>query len=263
MPSNTPTFELVPRPRADNGGYSDIGPAISAMGYNYGTDYEFNPSSTNPNAPTNMLNGQPEFDDMFNWLLGTPPTWEQLLNVLRIVRINTTTGCPGDLKISNWEYDHGNWMRCPHDVRRQVLKDDFPALYDFIGDTFNDGNTGVDEFGLPMASEVLALVPKSGALSYGDKGGANTVEVGSSGLPEHNHDLLDSIAKKTGTLDVVTNAVLLGIVLTKTTINTVSEIGSSQGTANASDSGTPTEVDIQNPYLVAGNLFIHVGVDNF
>lgn len=261
MPTTAEILALKPRPRTET--RVNAGAALDRMGFTYGTEYEYNSSSSHPDAMTPYADNETDYLDRFNFNV-PPPSWVQVQELWKIARLNTNFGYPGEFKLSPLHYDHDNWMMVPHDVRKQLKKEEFPCLHQWLqewGVSFDDVNTEEDEFGLPLAGEVFLMASGAG-VSYGEVGGANTVEVSPSGLPTHNHDLLDGILKKNGTIDVVTNAVLLGLILTKTAINQTAEIGSGQGTANATASGSPTEVDIQNPFLCAGNLFINVGLES-
>lgn len=269
MFNNTPNFELQPRPRP---AVADIYQTLMAMGYVFFTDYTLNPSTINPLGQTHVLADETEYLEMVLWEphVTTPPTWAEIVNATKFVRVDTNNGTPGQFKLSPWNYDHGDWAICPNGTRRNLVKADFPCLYEAIGDTFTEiGVTPAGSFGLPKASEVF-LMAKSNTIAYGAMGGAKEASVSLSGLPSHKHTLPADLAKVDATsVDFVKNVTIAGllgtpvITLTKENILKPSAIGSGQETGSASVAGSSTNVPTVPPYLCAGNLFIHVGKDMF
>jgi len=186
----------------------------------------------------------------------TKPTWAQITNYWFLHDgVDWNDDVPGDYKISDQSADHGYWLHIPHDGRTLLITE-YPLLAAQYAGKYNSLYPGINaatHFGLPIPDSRFIRLPGTG-VAIGDKGGAVNVSLTTNHMPEHDHDLNDSIGKITGTQGFI--ASILGGVLG--TMNVLAQIGSGEKTGKAGQA-TPTPVPTIPPYIVLGNLFVHRG----
>ena len=89
----------------------------------------------------------------------------------------------GDIKWQAHGTAETGWLECDG---AKLKKDDYPDLYAKIGDAFNDGSQGSDEFMLPNLPDRVAL-SRSGSRSIGACGGEEEHQLSTDEMPSHDH----------------------------------------------------------------------------
>lgn len=201
---------------------------------------------------------QSEYDEDITWTDGrTKPTWAQICQIWATRTIAQGGGvdmsihAPGDIKRSAQTADHGDWLLVNASTGRVLNRVDYAALFYVVGTVWASDYPGIagTDFGLPIPGGRVSIVANS-TYPYGSKGGSDSRTLALANLPQHDHTLPSNIAIQQAGLTLFGYTNLLG--------TPGATIGASAKTG-ATGSASPTAINIMQPYMADGNLFVHRG----
>lgn len=165
----------------------------------------------------------------------------------------------GDYKTSAQTADHGPWLICNGSAKSRST---YAALFALVGTAFGAGD-GSTTFNLPNASGRALVTAGAGSgltsRSIGASGGGETHTLGISEMPSHNHGggahtHVLTVRGTTGSVPGNRHIPWTDLTQVNGTVD-AADVGSS-GSIITSQGGGGAHNNMQ-PYIVAGNLFIH------
>ena len=180
----------------------------------------------------------------------------------------------GALMYSLRTADKDGWLLCDG---RTLSIAAYPELYAILGTTY--GGDGITTFGLPdPTDQVLGVAGSTHAV--GSSTGSETITLSTSQLPAHNHSItIDSNGSHTHTINdpghshTIPGGTVVGSSLTTATTNSndssstnsattgisINANGAHTHTASSANTGSGAAINVMQPTLFIGNLFVYAG----
>lgn len=166
----------------------------------------------------------------------------------------------GDYKHSAQALDHNGWLLCDG---RAIDRTTYSKLYNIIGTQFGQGNR-TTTFNLPNAKGRVSTAEGQGRnYPMAETGGQNFITLNASQLPPHAHQVQPHTHTFWGANPGGIRAVLDGrsIYEDKAMINWNGNRETNRGgNVWTTNSGSGSPIDVKQPYIVVGRLFIFSGV---
>lgn len=175
----------------------------------------------------------------------------------------------GALMYSLRTTDKDGWLLCDG---RLLSIASYPELYDILGTTY--GGDGITTFGLPdPTDQVLGVAGSTHAV--GSSTGSETITLSTNQLPAHNHSItIDSNGAHTHTQTTVNDDfnnsgtypdftrpsyAQYDSAGSITWTNTINSNGAHTHTASSANTGSGAAINVMQPTLFIGNLFVYAG----